>query len=242
MIFATIAAATASGAAVFAIIVSWFGAVRDMWWLFVLPVMCASGWLTMVVYERWSRFVPIYNRVRSDFLLVEKAIYFRAHENGHAATYRKKITLKALRHGLTCYHDKYHWTGDKGISVRSAVKEQELQRTIRRNVWQFYEVHFLKSLARGESVTTDIIWELEDARSAVPFISTVVEEPTEALRLEVMFDSSLGIKQVVCQVTPVLGSQRVVESKVAAIAESGDYVWEIKRPRLLHCYEIRWAY
>jgi hypothetical protein len=49
-------------------------------------------------------------------------------------TYKKIKLLHALKDGLDRYIDKYHWTGRGKIIVKSAINEQSVKETIKKNV------------------------------------------------------------------------------------------------------------
>ena len=76
--------------------------------------------------------------------------YIRDADGG--VKYVRSLRLGALRNGLDIYRDKYHWTGGGTTEPTSTIKGQEAYLTIKKNVWQFYEVRLDRTLNKGEQL------------------------------------------------------------------------------------------
>jgi hypothetical protein len=84
--------------------------------------------------------------------------------------------------------------------------------------------------------------DLEDEeKTAVPFFSATIEEPTEFLKLNLILPTELGIKKVTCEVSCGMGAKKPLSSVTKDIDGRGKVDWEIEKPKLLHHYEIRWV-
>lgn len=197
--------------------------------------------ILVAVWKRLTRRVPSFPSVDCDFHLLKKEIFIDFISPGKII-YLKKFKLRALRDNLTHYEDKYHWTGSKPpLSVESTSAKHTVIQTVRRSMWQLYEVKFDHPHKKNDTVDVEVVWTIEDEASThTPFISTTIEEPTDELVLRVRFDDALGVKDVLCEHRHCMSSNSSIESSSHALSNR-EYSWSIKQPRLLHHYEIRWV-
>ena len=192
------------------------------------------------VYRKRHRFVPLFGPLSFDYIVVKKEVHYKRAADG-SVEYRRKLLLRALRSDLDTYTDKYHWTGSGAPLPIACVDGQQAYQTVRKNVWQFYEVRFPKTLKKGEEITTEVLWRLDDAaRGAVPFISATIEEPTLHLRLVAQFPPELGIKQATKEMSVGIGAKKPLSSVLEQIDADGRAVYDESHPQLLHHYEIKW--
>lgn len=217
-----------------------FFAAFNKWW-FIVIFGFGGAWLFILLYQKFSRFRPTFPRLDFDFQILEKEVSYEYVDKTHMI-YRKKNFLRALKNNLDTYHDKYHWTGSGKVKIKSEIKEQQFIETIRKNVWQFYEIRFQKTLKKGEEIETEVIWELEDvAGKAVPFFSATIEEPTDALILNLCLSPGLGVKEAVCEISSGIGAKKPFSSEILKLNRDGWVTWKIRKPKLLHHYEMKWT-
>ena len=111
------------------------------------------------------------------------------------------------------------------------------------NIWALYDVDFNRTLDVGDVETVAVVWEVSDkSGNFVPFISAVVEQPTE--RLTLTLDASSikeGIAKVFVDTSSHLGAQFPYDTKEMPKEDSGIYTLAIDEPKLLHCYQMRWV-
>ena len=215
--------------------------VRFKWCLAI--IFAAGGaWLFLILYQRFSRFYPTFPRLDFDFQILEKEVYYEYKNKTHMM-YKKRVSVKALKNGLDAYYDKYMWTGSGNVKITSAIKEQQFINTIKKNVWQFYEIRFQKTLAKNESIETEIAWELEDmAMKAVPFFSATIVEPTDFLKLNLSLAPKLKVKEVTCEISSGIAAKKPISSKIIPLDRNGKAAWEIIKPKLFYHYEIKWTF
>lgn len=195
--------------------------------------------LCMALYRRF-RVRPSFPRLEFDFTLKKKEIIFQYYDR-ISAVYTKRIRVKGMRSALTSYPDRYKWTG-KNVVPRSGIEGQTLRLTSKKNVWQCYEIEFEKTLMKDEETDTEMICELTDPeRAAVPFISATIDEPTEFLRMVLIAPVTLGIHQCVCEVSTTISSKAPLSSEIIQ-EQNGQIAWLITKPKLLHHYEMKWAF
>ena len=148
-----------------------------------------------------------------------------------------------MKNGLDTYTDKYHWTGTTIAAPTATIKGQTAYTTIRKNVWQFYEVRFQKTLNRGDEIETEVAWEFDDAdQAAVPFVSATIEEPTDHLCLSVDLTADLGITEVTTETSSGIGARKPLTSALVVLDPNGRAIYDQPNPQLFHHYEIKWAY
>lgn len=155
--------------------------------------------------------------------------------------YTKGIRLKALKEGLDRHTDKYHWTGSGKVELSAPIPEQRVVQTVKRRVWQFYDVYFGRSLNKGDVEETDVIWELYDEKgAAIPFASTIIDEPLDLLKIKIILPVNLAPEQATCTITPSFGFSRPISSFTRRFNRRGELEWTIRIPKLWYTYEINW--
>jgi hypothetical protein len=218
-----------------------FAALAPFKW-YLAAIFGSSGALTfLLLYRRFNRFRPNFPRLDFDFQVLEKEITYEYLDKTHMV-YKKRNRIKALKNGLDTYRDKYRWTGRGDIVIKSGIPEQQITETVRKNVWQVYEIRLQRSLNRGDIIETEAIWELEDqANRAVPFFSATIEEPTDLLRFSLILNPSLGVREVTCETSTGIGSGKPFDSFARQLDKHSEASWEIKNPKLLYYYEMKWS-
>lgn len=115
--------------------------------------------------------------------------------------------------------------------------------TVRKNVWQCYEIRLERTLTKGDEIDTEVIFHMEDRdRKAVPFFSGTIEEPTDYLKLDLRLPPDLGITKVIIEVSTGIGASKPTRSEVLNLNNHGEVSFEVKRPILFYHYEMKWLY
>lgn len=217
--------------------------LRRYKWELLVTISSILAFIFLKTHSRFDKYRPNFPRLDFDFELVEKEITYQYKDEIHMI-YKKKNVLKALKNGINVYTDKYQWTGKGNVKLISGIKEQPIVETIRKNVWQFYEIRLQKTLKRNEKITTEAIWELEDLEhKAVPFFSATIEEPTDFLKFNLSLPNSFNVREVTCETSCSIGSQKPLDSITKPLTTYDGLscvTWEIKNPNLLYHYEIKW--
>jgi hypothetical protein len=195
-----------------------------------------SAVLLRVYYTMRYHALP---KLEHDFDQISRDISFEYHDR-QTYTYRKHILLRARRSGLTSYHDKFKWTGANPPAVRSAIEDQTIQMTEKKSVWQLYVVHFPLTLNKGDTIDTEVIFDLKEPdQSFVPFISTNIEEPTKKLSLKLKVVPDVGINHAFCEVANCMGARVPYWTEKKSVNRSGEVLWEPK-PEMHRYYEMHW--
>ena len=103
-----------------------------------------------------------------------------------------------------------------------------------------YEVHFQKQCSSGDELVVEVEWEMQEVQQRMnSFISATVEEPTESLK----FEARLGprdAENVIGEISSHMGANDVEKTIDITRQSTGEYVWKINKPKLLHHYQMRW--
>lgn len=231
---------------------TFFGAawkfISDFWnillgyqWYIVILMATGGAWLFATIYYKMNRFRPRYPRLDFDYEIIEKLLTYE-YVDQQKMLYRRRIVLKALKNNLDHYIDKYHWTGSGEISLKSAIPEHRVHLTERKSVWQFYQIDFRRHLKKNDTIITEVVFDLFDAKgTAVPFFSATVEEPTNKLVLELRLNPSLGVKEAIAEEKITITSKAPLDIRIVPLDNEGRAIWSLSRPELLHHYELRWV-
>jgi hypothetical protein len=193
---------------------------------------------------RLDRLRPTYSRIRADFVILRKEVEY-TYVSRTEIQYVKRITLKARRHGLDAYMDKFHWSGAGPMTIASLVPEHTIDMLGHRNIWRLYRVSFGRALAKNDVIEIAIRWELKDPhQTAVPFFSQSVNEPTALLTFLLRLPESFSVRRVTATILPTIEFLTPVEAHTEDMKVRNGFAeceWTIKRPKLLHCYQMSWT-
>ena len=214
---------------------------EDRWFLSIL-VGFGTGLGMVLLYQRFSKFYPHLPRIDTDFVVSSVELTY-VYESNKYIRFRKKKVLKALKPGISVYNDRYHWTGNGKVRVTTDVPGHEFRILDKRNIWQFYEIDLGRAINKGETVETEILWNIDDSGdTSIPMVGYTVEEPTERIVFNLRFPPELGITELHHGVHLGIGSTRPFRSGTVRVNRDGSATWEVSRPELLHHYEVRWRF
>lgn len=187
-----------------------------------------------------TQFYPPHRRQSYDFEISEKTVSFEYNENGRYQ-YRRRLSLKAMRHGLRSFHDKYKWTGRTVPRLSSNNPDQSVVLGEKRSIWQFYEIRFGRALNKGETVETDLFFDIIDSEhSFVPFISATIEEPTKQLTLILISSGEALIQEAGGEIAETIGARVPYRAIQLKADHDGRIIWRIGDPKMFQHYELRW--
>lgn len=191
-----------------------------------------------------DRLVPRYSRLHCDFRILSKEVSYTYIDRTNLQ-YSRASVLKARRSGVASYTDKFNWSGRGSIRVVSGVPEHTVQQLGQRNIWQIFAIYFGRTLRRGEKISTNTLWRLQDTRgTAAPFFSQSINEPTDVLVFRLRLPAAFDVHRVACTILPTIDSLTQLsntEKELIVRDEYAEAVWTIKKPKLLHCYQMSWV-
>ena len=207
--------------------------------VYLIAILGATGGIVILTaVTRFSRYRPNFPAIPCDFKILSETLHYR-HLDATHMVHSKTLKVKALKNGLNGYPDRYTWTGDGRIEVKCPIRGQTFRETGSMTGWRCYTVDFGRTLRRGEECEVEVVFELEDLRGrAEPFLSTTVREPTDDLVLKVTLPIDPG--NAICEVRTDESMLVPVSTKQISFDRNGTAMWAIRKPQLLHNYEMRW--
>ena len=183
--------------------------------------------------------------VGADVVLSLKEVVYQYCPDGKPACQRKRFQVRALRNGIASFSDRYKWTGTGACSVRSLTSGFLVKNQRKEEFWDYFDVQFPHSLQRNQKVDFTIEWTLiDEAGTAVPFLSTMIDVETEKLVLRVLLPPELAPKRALCFEfanyldTSVDAPVSMQETQWNPATQS--IVYEVDKPERNHKYLIRW--
>ncbi len=185
---------------------------------------------------------PNFPHIDTDFLILSQTFIHKVISKTEIH-HTRKYKLKSLRNGLIAYKDQFQWTGNR-FEISSANPSHKLVTLPKNNAYDVVEIMFDCSLNKKDTIDVELNWKLyDDTGVSSPFICANIYEPTQHLNIDITFDKSLGVKQIVCQEVVVSkGSLSRDTAKRVDLPENCNFDWKIAKPKLLHRYEIKWNY
>lgn len=189
-----------------------------------------------------SSIVP--SRLFSDPLrLMLKEIVYQFHSDGTTSTQRKRFVVEALTDGLKSFPDRYAWTARNGTcTILSRTPGFTISNQHKEEFWDYFDVNFPHPLKRGEIVDFTVEWQLNDPdSSAVPFLSTMIDFPTDRLLMTVLIPVAFMPKDV--QGHEFANYIHTLPTKTVPLTwnpASHSISYQVDHPRLEGKYLIRW--
>lgn len=182
---------------------------------------------------------PQFDPLETDYKTLRKEISMK-YLSRDKAIYTRKYQLQALKNDLDTFYDFYCWTGSDVTKITAKNPRHRIFQPGTRGPYNQLSVALGSALRKGDTCEVEITWELvDDKKQAKPFISTVVNEPTDSLFMQVQMFPEGSNTDVVCEFCPTSSSRKNIQSFNKKF--QGDVItWEIPSPRLFHHYEIRW--
>lgn len=183
---------------------------------------------------------PVFDSIDSEYEFLEReySMDFKSRTEAH---YTRKYTIRALKNDVGVVREAYCWTGSDPVNISVTEGGALVANTGTRGPFQLFEVHLDSPLKKGETATVGISFELEDKqKKAKPFLSAVISEPTQLLRLRVRVYAGGWNVDAVGEESPSPTSRKNVSATKKRFDEDGRISWEVRKPRLMHTYELRW--
>jgi|CZKF01.1.fsa_nt_gi hypothetical protein len=221
-------------------IAAWYAPLASQQGALALIAASFGVWGFVTWMKSHNRLVPIFDRIKADYHIIEKEFAFIYKDATHMQAERRWI-LRARRKGLSYFTDNYRWSGSAPVTLKSGKEEHEITMGLRKGFYQYYNVNFQHPLKKGEIVEICVIMNLEDAAKIhVPCLNTRINEPTDTLILKLQFPEHLRIHGIVGVTLPGQGAMNA-EPMEAIEVINGKAKWKPHSPaRLLHYYELRW--
>ena len=209
-------------------------------WLLTGLLISIFTFLFIFLYNRYNKFTPKFSNLDFNFLLQEYELT-HIYEERYKLIHRRRYKIKALKNGLDSYKERFLWTGGE-YEMRNLKPNQQLLQLGNENLFKIYEVKFNRTLKKGDVVEVELEWTLYDKnKTAVPFVSSPIKEPTELLIINVAFPNEFNMKEVECEISYSHGSKIPIEYSKKELVNNG-YSWKVENPKLMHHYEVRWFF
>jgi hypothetical protein len=192
-------------------------------------------------YRYLTRCYPRFDKIKSDVRLLNKTIIYDYRDPG-CIFYKRRYQIKLLKHGVEKLVDRYRWSGIHDakpvVSDRSGCSIKNLQDG---GLYNFFEIGWIGN-KKNSVINVELTWTLNDLEKlSNPIVSATIYEPTDELVIEIHLPEYQGVSSVWRKIAPDAGSlDSTKEPEIFANAADGVHIWRIKKPRLLHYYEVFW--
>ncbi len=181
---------------------------------------------------------------RYHWRILEREVVYRC-EGGGRMSQVKKFRVRALEDNLAYFEDRYKWsgTGRVVLSLRTPGKLVEVPpQEARLPGWDVYRVFFPQPLRRGEEARIEVVWDLTDDRgTALPFLSTTVDMPTDRLEMKVLLDRPLSHTMgTVLLAGSASADVPLTVGRLTVDADGKSITWSPANPQIGYRYLITW--
>lgn len=204
-----------------------------------------AGLISLYIYSRYSEYIPKFKRLDFQYRVLKKEYSYEYLDKSNMK-FKKVIQLQALINNLDRFHDRYCWSGWGKVTPKCENKEFQYVPTVRRGVYQEYDILFDRKLKKGDMIDVCISFELEDiSGTADPHMSTTISAPTDHLILRVIIPRQFRVKKAIAEVLPNSDYYNPFETQIIDFEHHEKYCeakYEKSRPKLLHIYSMRWKF
>ena len=180
-----------------------------------------------------------------DVEILLKEIVYEYASDGKTMWQRKRLQMKVLQNGLIFFTDRYHWSGNGSHNLRSLTPGYSITNQRKDDIegkWDYFDVKFPHHARNGDIFDFTLEWELiDDEKTAIPYLSTMVDRETKHLLLQVVLPRELTPTRAYCYVFASFMETLPVEThKIEWSPASRSIRYEIPQPKRSHKYTIRW--
>jgi len=204
-----------------------------------------AGLISLYIYSRCSERIPKFKNMDFQYKVLHKE-YTYEYMSKSSMKFKKYIKLKALVNNLDRIHDRFCWSGCGDINITVQNKDFIYTPTVRRGVYQEYDILFDRKLKKGETIDVCVVFDMEDIYgTADPHMSTTISAPTDYLVLRVIVPKQFGVEKAIAEVLPNSDYYNPFETQMIDFVYNescGEAKWEKQKPSLLHIYSLRWKF
>jgi hypothetical protein len=177
------------------------------------------------------------------FKLRLKDVEYGYKENMQTMWQKKHFIVEALNDGVQSFPDRYIWTGTPGtLRVSTRTPGFRIVNEHKEEIWNHFDIAFPYPLQKGEKAEFTVEWELfDDKFTAIPFLSTPIDFPTDHLTLRVILPISIRPVKATAQRYKTYIDQVPIEAKELQYDnDSQALIYDVTSPALKSKYMIRW--
>jgi hypothetical protein len=159
-----------------------------------------------------------------------------------------RITIRANRHNVQLFRNRYWWTGVGDSQLRVRSPQHRLLADIVRDAWHYYYVLLEQALSKGGRTTVVVEHDLYDKdRMFQPMITKDVSEALVGLTMRVVFPAQMRPRKVLAAELVRSRDRHVYwqilkEREITVDDATGEVVFSVDRPRLGRRYRILWTW
>jgi len=122
------------------------------------------------------------------FKVLLKEVEYGYKEDLQTMWQKKHFIIEALHDGVQSFPDRYIWTGTPGkLRLFTRTPGFRVVNQRKEEIWNHFDITFPYSLQKGQCAEFTIEWDLfDEKRTAIPFLSTPIDFPTDHLILRVV--------------------------------------------------------
>jgi len=183
---------------------------------------------------------PLFAMGKSPVKIILKEITYQYLSDGQTMYQRKHFKLQALQDNVGSFTDRYRWTGTGKCIVKSLTPGFKIVNQRKEEFWDYFDVLFPRPLKKGEEVDFVIEWDLfDESKKAVPFLSTVIDFPTERLLMRVILPPNLAPEWAYCrEYKNYIDRIPINEKKIQCNPMKYDITYDVPHPKRYHKYLI----
>jgi len=183
---------------------------------------------------------PLFAIGKSPVKIIFKEITYQYLPDGQTMYQRKHFELQALQDDVESFTDRYLWTGMGKCIVKSLTPDFKIVNKRREEFWDYFDVLFPRPLKKGEEVSFVIEWDLfDESKKAIPFLSTMIDFPTERLLMRVILPPNLAPEWAYCrEYKNYIDRIPINEKKIQCNPMKYDITYDVPHPKRYHKYLI----
>ncbi|GAA3453564.1 hypothetical protein [Dactylosporangium matsuzakiense] len=161
--------------------------------------------------------------------------------------YSRHYRVRAMQDHLVSYADRFKWTGqDKDLKPQpgSNVVHVDINPTPLAGDPTWMTIFFDRSLNTGDEYEFEVCWPaMLDWQHSSPFLSSTTHDPTHRILFEVVIPQRLRRgRQAWLEVLRSVDAPHPFTTTDYEFDADGRLTIEHDRPKLYHCYRVRWQW
>jgi hypothetical protein len=177
------------------------------------------------------------------FKMLLKEVEYGCQDDLQTMWLKRHCIIEALHDGVQSYPDRYIWTGTPGtLRVFTRTPGFKIVNQRKDEIWNLFDISFPYPLQKGQRVEFTTEWSLfDDKRTAIPFLSTPIDFPTDHLILRIVIPiAKRPIRATAHRYTTYIDQVPIEAKELQYNTDTQSLEYDVVSPALKSKYMIRW--
>lgn len=178
------------------------------------------------------------------YILKSREVFYEYKDMTHI-NHSKKFNVVAKVDGIDSITDRYVYSGETECTVHAIGSGQKIIDQFKDHGWNFYSIKLSTPMAKNSSQIFEMKMDtiIDQNKTAVPFLSTGIYEPTKKLKMEITFGNNIIPRNAKIQIyRDYVDRNPIITHNLNFDTNNCKLTYELDYPILYYKYLILWDF